>query len=139
MLQHFVHYSTVTKGLIKTNKEILESGGKLQTRRYSENKKSERFFDESEEAVMIHAKRMLPHETADWEMICKGKGSQHEKCHVGISGVNWGQVIPTVQEGLENENFKNKEGFIHNCAVNDNVESYWLPKLRASLIKLLER
>lgn len=133
-MQHFVHYSTVTKGLIKTNKEILDSGGTIIRRkraRYAEDKTVERFSDEKNEAVMLHAKRMLPHETNGWEQICKGGGSDWSTCHVGIQG--WGEEVDTPHESKVNKELKNKEGFVYNCFANKDIETKWLPRLRRAL------
>ena len=132
VLQHFVHYSTVTKGLLKTNKEILNSGGKIpKSRRYSEDKTSERFTNELEEGIMLHAKRMLPHETDNWEQICKGDGTKWDTCHVGIKG--WGDEVETPHEGKVNSELKNGDGFIYNCYANKDIENKWIPKLRKAL------
>jgi len=125
VLSHFVHYSTVTKGLIDSRQ--------VGRRRYIEDPVSERFTDELKEAVLLHTKKMLPHETKDWKSICKGLGGKYDTCHVGFK---WPQGLLPKNDPKTS---KDSDGFIFNCFPNDRIEKYWIPMLKAEMEKLNNR
>jgi hypothetical protein len=124
VLSHFVHYSTVTKGILATYKEK-KSKGKAWYYWYSEDKKSERFIDELEEAVMIHSKTTVPGNTKGYAKTCKlgFKGKFYEKCRVGFP----------IPNNIKIENATTPEGYELNCYTNEKVTNLYIPKLREAM------
>lgn len=122
VLSHFVHYSTVTKGILVTSKED-ENWNYW----YRESKKSERFTNELEEAVMIHSKTTVPGNTKGYKRICKlgYKGSWKEKCRVGFP----------IPNNVLVENATTPEGYGYNCYTNQKVTEKYAPALRAAMNK----
>jgi hypothetical protein len=115
---HFVHYSPVTKGLLKTYKDD-PSEWKPYEEGYRE--KTERIVDEIHEAVMFHTKTIAAKDTKEWQAKCKtGKTG----CLVGFP---WPKGVE------EKEKDKNEEGYSFNCFKNSKVERYWAPRLRGAL------
>jgi len=118
---HYVHYSTVTNGLIEEYKDNPENW------RRSYYEKTERTTDETNEALMLHTKTTQKEQTARWAQRCH---YQFEKKWRGCSvGFAW----PNNTEDLANDH--NKDGMQYNCFTNDNIENYWVPKLREALAK----
>merc|ERR1711862_755144 len=105
VLLHFIHYSTITTEVIKNIK--------TKTSNYIETK--QRYSNELTEATMIHTKTVPYEHTTNFEFLGK-----HLKSYFGFP---W-------PDGTESkDNITNVDGFLYNCFINDNVESYWLPKL----------
>ncbi|KAL7538511.1 hypothetical protein ACHAXR_008612 [Thalassiosira sp. AJA248-18] len=92
------------------------------------NQKMERFVDELEEGVLIHAKTTVPAETFSREKMCKLNAPSH--CLVGIPCPD---DLP-FSDALHTKNvFHNEKGEFCNCWTNRKVEKYWLPKLNDEL------
>jgi hypothetical protein len=127
VLHHFVHYSTVTKGVVTTYKESKEHGLDFH-RQFREREPSEIVTDELTQAVMVHAKSISPGQTEDYKNRCrsdykkKGKG-----CWVAYP-------VPNDGTGKE-QHAHNDDGIEYNCHINTKVEHYWLPRLREALAK----
>ena len=89
--------------------------------------KDELGIDEAKhEAMMLHAKAVVPSGTADRETQrgCKGKTT----CNMGTP---WpGNVQSSNDTSLKDEN-----GFLYNCFVNDVIEEKWVPRLEEALKK----
>jgi hypothetical protein len=119
VLYHFVHYSTVTKGLIQTYKEL---GSKFQVN-YRE--RGEHYVDERKEAVMVHTKTTSVIDSKNWVNRCHYKFEKKWRgCYVGF---------PWPKGKADKKNTYNKDGFDYNCFINENVENHWVPELKKAL------
>lgn len=117
---HYVHYSTVTKGLMRTFKDT-----KGWRRAYGE--RTERVTDENNEAIMLHTKTTTPEQTSRWTKRCHFEFDKKWRgCYVGFA---W----PNGKEDKDNSH--NEQGYEYNCFVNDRIETYWIPRLKAALEK----
>jgi len=124
VLSHFVHYSTVTTDLAT---EKRHTKGKF-IQDATTNLNLERFVDEIEEGVLIHAKTTVPAETFSRDKMCKPNAPSH--CMVGIPCPD---DLP-FSDALHTKNvFHNEKGEFCNCWTNRKVEKYWLPKLKDAL------
>jgi len=122
VLQHFVHFSTVTVYTMMNKQETIAAGMKIG--RVAPDPLS-RFADEQTEVTMLHSKAMATQDTAGWQKRCTGemkKGS----CRIGISYPDL-NVSSTVT--------KDSDGWLYNCYVNPKIEDYWVPLLNEELKK----
>ena len=141
VLSHFVHYSTVTQKYLETYNDGKSKAKKNKKKKWKmrvhERPPSERVTDEINEAVMIHTKRS---DTSNWENQCHHQYDKKWKgCYVGFpwpqsnqtmnKQTNLSATTITLQEEQYNEN-----GMEYNCYINENVENYWLPRLKQALI-----
>ena len=119
VLQHFIHFATVTKYTAMTRKDILASGlvGRPAPDPLS------RFADEQTEVTMLHAKAIAIQDTAGWEKRCTGE-MKRGTCRIGVP----------YEEGATNATKDNK-GWLYNCYVNPKIENYWVPLLNKELKK----
>jgi hypothetical protein len=125
VLYHFVHYSTVTKGYLKTYKEASEQGESWY-RQYREHSPSEWTSDELSQVVMVHTKTIGRDLTFNYESGCKHNRSKTwQKCLV---------AYPWPNDSTNKEPF-DQIGMGYNCYVNRKVEDYWIPKLKEALKK----
>lgn len=126
VLSHFVHYSTITKGILETYADM-RAKGKHWDYWYRESKASERFTDDINEAVMIHSKTTVPGNTKGYERTCKFGfvPTWRDKCRVGFP-------IPGNQKI---ENATTAEGYEPNCYTNEKVTDKYVPKLRELMHK----
>ena len=120
VLSHFVHYSTITEG-------ILESPAQNPSwnLRYKENSLTERFTRELDEAVMLHTKTTVPGDTRKWFDWCKFgfKGNHRQQCRVGFpypSSTNTGET-------------STEDGYAHNCYTNSRLTNIFIPKLKQAM------
>ncbi len=126
VLSHFVHYSTITKGILETYADR-----KAQNRGwdywYREPKSRERFTDELEEAVMIHSKTTVPGNTKGYRKTCKlgFVETWKEKCRVGFA----------IPENKLIANVSIFEGYQPNCYTIDKVTNLLVPRLRKLMNK----
>jgi hypothetical protein len=118
---HYVHYSTVTQGLMRTYDDV-KRGWK---RMYGE--RTERVTDEINEATMLHTKTTTPEQTSRWEKRCHYQFDKKWRgCYVGFAWPN----------GTEDpKNGHNENGMMYNCFANENFGNYWVPKLKDALNK----
>ncbi len=126
VLSHFVHYSTITKEILKTYEETIAEKGRW-NHRYYERKKSERFTNEIEEAVMVHTKTTVPGNTKGYKRVCKFGFVETWKdvCRVGFP-------IPNNKLDV---NVPRPDGYKHNCYTNEKLTNVLIPKLREALKK----
>jgi Domain of unknown function. len=122
---HFVHYSTVTTEL--SMRKYNYSGAFK--RAGTNNPKNERFVDEINEGVMIHAKSMTPNDGISRATRCVYKKTM---CNIGIE----------CPDDLPFDDKTHRDGFLYgnetycNCWINRKVETLWIPKLESELKKL---
>jgi hypothetical protein len=127
VLNHFVHYSTVTKPYMEFYRDA-----KDQKRRWprilKEDYPSERVTNELDEAVMVHTKvvtwknsrenKHRCHKTARANKLWRAKG-----CYVGFPSPDGTAIFG--QSG--------EDGMEYNCYINQKVENYWIPLLKERL------
>ena len=127
VLDHFVHYSTVTKGLVVTHREAQIAGIRW-NRFFSESEPTERFVDEVNEAMMIHTKSVDLGMTSNIDTRCHHSfGKRRMGCFCGFP---W----PDNQQS-ESDTYNVTTGFIYNCFVNRRVDEYWIPRLEEAMRK----
>ena len=148
VLSHYVHYSTISQGLVQTYKEHQEVQNNLVRQgfqevpkqyppKFQEGKPSERFTDEKNEAVMIHSKTAVPEHTRKWQEQCKlGFVESHgHKCRVGYHWPdNKVRKGSAVEDGVANE-----DGMMYNCFQNLKVRDVWVPRLKEAMEKRLRK
>ena len=129
VLSHFVHYSTITKDILQTNAEA-NALGESWFARYNERKKSERFTDEINEAVMVHTKTTVPGNTKGYREYCRAGFVEtwNKKCRVGFP----------IPNNVLVENASRPDGYKYNCYTNDKLTNIFIPKLNEALKKRLE-
>ena len=85
------------------------------------------FFEELTEATMLHARSVLPYETANWRTACVSKSQ--ENCKVGFACPDAAEYT----DKLADKNLiVNEQGSYCNCWRNRHIEK-WIPKLEAAL------
>lgn len=127
VLSHFVHYSTVTADMAREKQHT--KGRFIKDR--TTNPEVERFVDELNEGVLIHAKTTVPAETFDRYKMCKLNGPSN--CLVGIPCPD---DVP-FNDAMHTKNvIKDENGKYCNCWMNRKVENYWLPKLKDALSRV---
>lgn len=95
------------------------------------NAKMERFVDEVNEGILIHAKTTVPAETFSRDKMCKLNAPS--ACLVGIPCPD---DLP-FSDALHTKNvFHDEKGEFCNCWMNRKVENYWLPKLKDALSEI---
>jgi hypothetical protein len=131
-MTHYVHYATVTQGLLETKSDAVKAG-KHWSPSFHESSQSDRITDEINQAVMLHSKTTVPEYTTDWEDRCKlGVKNKHgHDCRVGFP---WPGNTSTI--GSEKSNQK---GFGYNCFTNQKLNEVWIPKLRSAMQKRNDR
>lgn len=127
VLNHFVHYATVTKPYMETYRAAQQKGKRWQ-RVLRENFPSERVTDEVNEAVMIHTKIVTWKNTRNTEKRCHKTARANalwrvKGCYIGYPSPNG-----TATFGLWGE-----DEMTYNCFINNKVEEFWLPKLKERL------
>lgn len=126
VLYHYVHYSTVTKGLLDTYEEA-QKGNKTWERHFGESPPSERNADELAEVVMVHAKTTESVTTRGFSKKCRyDYEKKWQGCFVAYP---W----PSNSTNTNEKNAHDKDGMEYNCWINDRVEDYYVPKLREAL------
>ena len=126
-MTHYVHYATVTQGLLQT-KDAAHKAGAYWSPSFHESRKADRFTDEINQAVMLHSKTTVPEYTVDWQMRCKlgAKNGYGEGCRVGF---------PWPDNNAEGSEKADADGFGYNCYTNQKLNTYWIPKLRDAIEK----
>eukprot|EP00546_Thalassionema_frauenfeldii_P011998 CAMPEP_0178912968 /NCGR_PEP_ID=MMETSP0786-20121207/10573_1 /TAXON_ID=186022 /ORGANISM="Thalassionema frauenfeldii, Strain CCMP 1798" /LENGTH=793 /DNA_ID=CAMNT_0020585641 /DNA_START=205 /DNA_END=2589 /DNA_ORIENTATION=+ len=143
VLNHFVHYSTVTQRLLTHPKE--PSPAFIQRRPY------ERRVNELEEAFMLHTKTTGPSQTRGWQSLCvvvvvvaeddddnakkkNKKKKQRRSCPIGIP-------FPLDHDTINNNNNNNtatQDGLKYNCYQHKRVQDL-VPKLTEAIQRVLAR
>jgi hypothetical protein len=122
VLYHYVHYSTVTQGHLKPYNETAVGEWK---HRYGENSPSERTVNELTEAVMIHTKTLKRDMTSGYAEKCRFDwGRKWMGCMV---------AYPWPNNVTRKKDAHNADGMEYNCFINENVDNYWIPRLRDAL------
>jgi len=125
VLSHFVHYSTITADLTKRKEETI---GKF-IQAATNNPKTERFIDDVNEGVMIHAKSITPNDGVNRATRCLYKKTL---CNLGYECPD---ELPFSDENHK-DGFQFGNGTFCNCWVNRKAESFWIPQLEKALSKL---
>lgn len=119
VLNHFVHYSTVTKAYLTQYKDDSKS--------WSMQKildQTERVVDELNEATMIHTKQIDLGQTMNYRARCNvGFKKKWISCNVGFP---W-------PHGKEIAGLNQSDGTQYNCFVNKKVEEFFLPRLKEAM------
>jgi len=119
---HFVHYATITKGLIETYREATEQGKHYNIR--FKDDPTEHFTDEVNDAVMLHTKSLVSTDTLNYESACKLNNT--DKCWLGFPFPN----------NVKNEGIlSDADGYEYNCYQIEKVNNYWGPLLRSTMEK----
>jgi hypothetical protein len=122
VLYHYVHYSTVTRGLVETHADARKQG-KQWYRRFGDNAPVQRNTDEINEAVMVHTKILKKDMTSGFKTRCRfDYDKKWQGCWVAYP---WPQPKTAATY--------NDEGMMYNCYLNEKVEIFWVPKLREAL------
>jgi hypothetical protein len=121
---HFVHYSTVTKGLLKEYKDQING---TWSSKFGERAPSERVTDELHEAVMVHTKTIKRDMTNRYKRRCRfDYDKKWQGCTVAYP---W----PNGSVGSGKETY-DENGMEYNCFVNRKVDDHWVPKLREAIL-----
>lgn len=72
---------------------------------------------------MLHTKTKVARNMFSWEHRCKQSMQEESHCNVGFP-------YPKKLVGMAGtDSLKNDNGWAYNCFMNENIESYWWPKL----------
>ncbi|KAL7537252.1 hypothetical protein ACHAXR_010984 [Thalassiosira sp. AJA248-18] len=121
---HYVHYATVTGGLLETKEKASHDWHT----HFRESRSTDKFTDEIRQAVMLHTKTTVPEYTTEWKTRCKAgfKPAHGQNCRVGFP---WPQ---NDEKSLEKAT---PDGFGYNCFTNEKLNLFWIPKLRDAIEK----
>ena len=128
VLQHFVHYSTVTKMSISNREETVAAG--YPWRVHITVDPLSRFSNEPVEATMLHTKAIATQDTSGWLNACLGNSRRWGTCRIGNP---W----PEGLDGSTNVTIDEK-GWEYNCFVNKKIDDFYVPLLEASLTATME-
>ena len=127
VLNHFVHYSVVTKKLVTTYDDARASKAPWH-RYFQESSPSERVTNEIQEATMIHTKSLDFGQTLNWKNRCR---FNFKKKFLGcFIGFPW-----PFNKQNEEKGHDPLTGLEYNCFVNEKVDRFWIPKLREALAR----
>jgi hypothetical protein len=122
VLNHFVHYSTVTRRIHDAPNEA--SPPFIQRRPY------ERRVNELTEGFMLHTKTTSPYATKQWRILCRKAGEEKQKkCPIGF---------PYTQDAtghVLDESQTTNNGFVRNCYQHSRIQHGMVPKLEKLLKK----
>ena len=129
---HYVHYSTVTAGLLETREEAKKNPGHGWNQHFRESRANDKFADEINQAVMLHTKTTVPEYTTDWKTRCKFgfKPAHGQNCRVGF---------PWPQNNEKGPETATSDGYGYNCFTNGKLTDFWIPRLRDAIEKRSER
>jgi hypothetical protein len=159
VLNHYVHYSTVTKAMVvyhgdhnhnhvvgsSVHTRAVPQSKRQWSRSFGETEPSERFTNELTEAVMIHTKSTLPHETNEYLEKCHHTHwplNEWDNCRVGfVRPLDYNSKDEKAGgdgDGDHTNIIKNyqAQGFNYTCYSNPRLETTFLPKLRDELAKV---
>jgi len=120
VLNHYVHYSVVTKRLLDAPNEA--------SPRFVEKFPYERRVDELSEGFMLHCKTTSPEATLGWKEKC----TRNDSCPVGIP---WPLKIEQIHGDAS---LANSDGLKFNCYQHERVVKTVLPKLKSIVTPLLQ-
>jgi len=126
VMNHFVHYSVVTRRILD---EPMEGSP-----RFAERSPFERRVDELNEGFLLHTKTTGPEMTSKWREKCPRKSITVGKnpCKVGIPSeeIILGEKTNSLAKGDDEGSSK---AFQSNCYRHGRVMKEWVPKLEAAL------
>ncbi len=93
------------------------------------NPLNERFSDELNEGVLIHAKTMVPNEAVSRNARCIYKKTM---CAIGVECPS---DLP-FSDATHKDGFVDENGTYCNCWINTKAENEWIPKLEDALLEL---
>jgi hypothetical protein len=131
VLSHYVHYSTVTRGIARYFKDQEDPNEKSLVDWQDAESNKELFLDELSEGTLVHARSVLPHETAYRLGMCASNSKFH--CPLGYicpDSLDW------IDDKLRPNNpnpFVDESGNYCNCWINHHVEDSLVPKLEGLL------
>lgn len=131
VLAHYVHYATVTQGLVETLEEAKKSNHPW-AMHFRESREADRITDESHQAIMMHTKTTVPEYTTEWKKRCMFgfKPPHGQDCRVGFP---W----PSNNDQGSDRAIPSGQGY--NCFTNEKMTTHWLPKLRDAMKKRKSR
>jgi hypothetical protein len=131
VLNHFVHYTTVTQRIHDAPHEDLPL--------YNQRRPYERRVNELEEAFMLHTKTTYPSATRKWTTSCTGQSEEDKKkCPVGIAySLDDSTEVDDLQKRLNTTH--TKAGFAYNCYQHKRIQNELADKLQAFLQPFLNR
>lgn len=115
VINHFVHYSTVT-----TDTAIIDP-------EKNKSPDTERFIDEINEGVLVHAKTTPPDETIGHIDACQYKSKN--VCQLGFSCPD----DLDFRDETHKDGFTDSMGRFCNCWINRKIEDVWVPQLEDAL------
>lgn len=129
VLQHFIHYSSVTV-LSQLSKSEFQKAGYDWFKTAMAPDPHSRFSDEINEATMLHTKAVARQDTAGWLDICKASSTPTDKrkkslCRIGVPFPN--------NYNEESDGEADEKGWNYNCYVNQRTEQYWVPRLQKAI------
>ena len=130
MLNHFVHYSTVTADIAKLYKDFGPDESYISNVHSAQWKRTspEVFLDELTEGTLAHTKSVLPHESMYRSSVCKLESKLG--CAIGYPC----PAHVEFSDALHQKNvFHDDEGNYCNCWMNPHIEEVLAPKLKAAL------
>jgi hypothetical protein len=123
VLNHFVHYSMVTKRVHDAPGERIPA--------FRQQAPYERRVNELTEAFMLHTKTKLPHETRGWQKLCSTINKEKVSCPVGIP---WPADVVSKKEPT-----LNNDGLAYNCYQHGIIQNDLAIRLHKILKPLLAR
>mmetsp|Transcript_15304 Transcript_15304/g.16545 ORF Transcript_15304/g.16545 Transcript_15304/m.16545 type:complete len:195 (+) Transcript_15304:142-726(+) len=138
VLHHFVHYSLVTQGLLKTYDERQQWGEGITFR----EKEWNHYGNELKEAVMIHAKTVQRDIMYSYERVCQYYNESFSypanDCNIGFAWPEFPNGLPSYKKNIPptgKHSYGTFDGtkYKYNCFTNEHVEKYWVPKLNEAV------
>ena len=129
VLNHFVHYTTVTRRILEAPNE--------RSFKFMVGKPYERRVDELAEAFMLHTKTTYPTSTKEWKQKCQNRDKPKD-CPVGIP-------YPILLETSSGDNGNNKvgnftsNGYAYNCYRHDRIQNHFKLRLEKLLRPLQQK
>jgi hypothetical protein len=130
VLSHFVHYSTITKGVAEYYRDTKDKDDYVRTTHRKDwiEKAPEIFLDELTQGTLVHTRSVLPHETRRRSNECYLDSKYN--CVVGFPCPDDVEF----EDGKHQTNsFSYDNGTYCNCWMNDRIENYFVPKLQQAI------
>lgn len=125
VLQHFIHYSSVTI-LTQMNRSEFEAAGYAWHKTRIAPDPLSRFSHEVNEATMLHTKAVARQDTAAWKDVCLvGNADKRAKCRIGVP---FPEGYNETRDGSGDA-----RSWAYNCYVNRKTEEFWVPLLEEAL------
>jgi hypothetical protein len=128
VLEHFIHYSTVTVDMSKYYSDFSNVTDNLYPEYLNPVSIYEHVLDEMTEGVLIHTKTVLPHETSSRTSSCYTNSTK-----VCMLGYTCDSATKFDDEAHTKNVFQDSKGNFCNCWVDESVETYWIPLLDQAL------